>query len=435
MKTEGIYKLFKQCEGVCTDSRKTRKNSLFFALKGENFNGNKYAARAIDQGCKYAIADDPSVCDNEHIFQVDNSLEALQKLARYHRRQVNTPIIGITGSNGKTTTKELIQSVLSAKYKVYATPGNHNNHIGVPLSLLEIRDGHELAVIEMGANHPGEIADLCAIAEPDLGIITNIGQAHLEGFGNLESIARTKLGLFESVMQKDGHIFVNLAYPELAKHSQNYPHKTTYGTPAGSNKATIRSTGPELIIEITSQNNENIRINAKMTGNYNRDNYLAAFVIGQYFGLEPEAIKQKLEAYEPANMRSQLIQTAHNRILLDAYNANPTSMAAALESLKASREKHKIIILGDMLELGGESPQLHQHSLQKALECKAEQTLLVGSSFEEAAKKAGKLPNSLYSFADTQACIKHLKEANIKGAYILIKGSRKLKLEELTNYL
>jgi UDP-N-acetylmuramoyl-tripeptide--D-alanyl-D-alanine ligase len=438
MKTHELYKRFQKSKGICTDSRKATKDSLFFALKGENFDGNKYAAQAISKGCAYAIADNPDVCDGQNIMYTENTLQALQDLANHHRRELNTPIIGITGSNGKTTTKELVHTVLSAKYKTLATEGNHNNHIGVPLTLLQIEKSHELAIVEMGANHPGEIAQLCQIAEPDLGIITNIGQAHLEGFGDLDTIARTKLALFDSVMQKNGQLFVNENQSKLIRHSLDYPNKTTYAGKNSQYKGQILQASPFLHIKAITADQTAIQVKTQMTGRYNLDNYLAAIAIGAYFGLSPGQIKKRLEAYRPANMRSQLVETGSNTLLMDAYNANPTSMEAALENLSNIKADKKTAILGDMLELGNTSPGHHRKIALKAMQAGLDQLFLIGDEFQKATEG---LPDvemnkmEVINFAGTNECIAYIKIHPISGSLILIKGSRRLKLERISEHV
>ena len=350
------FELFYETSGICTDTRNIQKDCLFICLKGGNFNGNEFAEKAIEAGAKYVIADEKLFQNNDRIFLVDNSLEYLQKLANFHRKKFNFPIIGITGSNGKTTSKELIATVLSKKFNVHFTHGNLNNHIGVPLTLLQLSHSHQIAVIEMGANKFHDIQELCAIAEPTHGIITNIGMAHLEGFKSFEGVLKTKLELYDSISHSDGCIFVNNDDPIL---TENLPKNVEIETYGSDNMATITgnllSLSPFVEMNWKKSDFESDRIQTQMIGKYNFYNFLAAICIGNYFGVESSQISNAITEYSPTNNRSQIQKTSKNTLILDAYNANPTSMKSALESFALVEHTDKFVILGDMFELGKEA--------------------------------------------------------------------------------
>ena len=354
-----LYKCFTECSGVTTDSRNCPEGSMFIALKGETFNGNAFAAQALEKGCRYAVVDEEQYAgENPHILLVDNCLRTLQELANFHRRTLDTRIIGITGTNGKTTTKELIAAVLQKKYRILYTLGNLNNHIGVPLTLLRLTPDDELAVIEMGANHPGEIKTLSAIVEPDYGIITNVGKAHLEGFGSFEGVIKTKGELYEHLRYGGEHtIFIDRDNEHLNKISKGLTC-ITYGTEDEaelyvSGKAGICA--PFLTFEWRHEDRRH-KVSTHLIGSYNLKNALAAIAIGRFFNVSEKDISKALEEYIPHNNRSQLTPTADNNLIVDAYNANPTSMMAALENFRRMEVLHKMVILGDMKELGKPKP-------------------------------------------------------------------------------
>ena len=418
MEVKELYALYKQHYAICTDSRKIRNGAIFISLRGENFNGNKYALKAIQDGCSYAIIDEKEYHVNKNTILVNNALKTLQDLATYHRSQINIPLIGITGTNGKTTSKELINAVLNSELSCYATKGNLNNHIGVPLSLLEINEEHKIAIIEMGANHQKEIDFLCNIAQPTFGIITNIGSAHLEGFGSLQGVIDTKKELYEFINFNKGHLFVN-AGDELLLSLSKGISQITYGT-SGDIFGLINDITPLLSIKY---NNE--IINSHLIGDFQFDNILLAICIGNYFNLSNENIKKSIENYIPTNNRSQLVKTKKNTLILDAYNANPSSMKAMLSSFANQEYKNKLCILGDMLELGGESNKEHLDVIkltnQLELNC-----IFVGEIFHSLTKN---------SFKNKQELVKHIQGNNIHKRTILLKGSRKIGLEQLIKNL
>jgi len=418
MNIKEIYALFQQHSTVCTDSRKITNGAIFISLRGENFNGNKYALKAIQDGCSYAIVDEKEYDIHQNTILVNNALKTLQDLATYHRNQLTIPLIGITGSNGKTTSKELINAVLSSELSCYATKGNLNNHIGVPLSVLEINKKHKIAIIEMGANHQKEIEFLCNIAQPTFGVITNIGSAHLEGFGSLQGVIDTKKELYEFINYNKGHLFVN-AGDELLLSLSKGISQITYGT-SGDIFGLITEITPLLSIKY---NNE--IINSHLIGDFQFDNILLAICIGNYFNVSNENIKKSIENYIPTNNRSQLVKTKKNTLILDAYNANPSSMKAMLSSFANQQYKNKLCILGDMLELGGESNKEHLDIIkltnQLELDC-----IFVGEIFHS-------LTNN--SFKNKQELVKHIQGNNIHKRTILLKGSRGIGLEQLIKNL
>ena len=391
---------------------------MFISLRGENFNGNKYALKAIQDGCSYAIVDEKEYDIHQNTILVNNALKTLQDLATYHRNQLNIPLIGITGSNGKTTSKELINAILNSELNCYATKGNLNNHIGVPLSILEINKKHEIAIIEMGANHQKEIEFLCNIAQPTFGVITNIGSAHLEGFGSLQGVIDTKKELYEFINYNKGHLFVN-AGDELLLSLSKGISQITYGK-SGDVFGLITDTTPLLSIKY---NNE--IINSHLIGEFQFDNILLAICIGNYFNVSKENIKKSIENYIPTNNRSQLVKTKKNTLILDAYNANPSSMKAMLSSFANQQYKNKLCILGDMLELGGESNKEHLDIIkltnQLELDC-----IFVGEIFQSLTKN---------SFKNKQELVKHIQGNNIHKKTILLKGSRGIGLEQLIKNL
>ncbi|MDR0232255.1 MAG: UDP-N-acetylmuramoyl-tripeptide--D-alanyl-D-alanine ligase [Dysgonamonadaceae bacterium] len=430
MKITELYKIYKQNPVITTDTRKCVPYSMFFALKGENFDGNDYIEQALEQGCAYVVGDNPELPkNNHHIIPVKNVLHTLQELARFHRRTLQIPVIGITGTNGKTTTKELIAAVLSSKYNVLYTQGNLNNHIGVPLTLLSMTEKHDIAVIEMGANHLGEIAELAAIAEPNYGLITNVGKAHLEGFGSFENVIKTKSELYHFLGKTGGKIFINQDNPYLNAVPVD-AEKTYYGTQPGIfiRGEIVESDSPFLTLKwfIDQQGYE---VKTQLIGNYNFENVLAAAAIGTYFKVEPDKICEALTNYSPQNNRSQLLETSKNHLIVDAYNANPTSMLASLENFSKMRFSHKAVILGDMKELGKDSVSEHQKILDFIDKAQFEKVFLCGEIFSDLSK------NKYPSFPHVEQLVEDLKNENLKEYYILIKGSRGIKLEKVIDYL
>ncbi|MFH1321631.1 MAG: UDP-N-acetylmuramoyl-tripeptide--D-alanyl-D-alanine ligase [Bacteroidota bacterium] len=426
-----LYSIYLKHRLICIDSRNVQKNSIFFALKGENFNGNKFAKEAIDKGCPYVIIDEINYKKDERFIIVNNVLETLQKLALHHREQLNIPVIGITGTNGKTTTKDLIKCVLNKKYKTFATRGNLNNHIGVPLSILSISNDSEIAIIEMGANHIGEIEQLCKIAQPDHGIITNIGKAHLEGFGGEEGVINAKKELYSYLKQNKGVFFVNSDNELLIKmlKEQNITKAWQYTcfTYGASKAANYRG----KIININPvQLKWETFINTQLFGKHNFENIMAAICIGSYFKVKGSEIKQAIENYKPADNRGQIIKTKKNKVLLDAYNANPTNMAAAISNFSQIQAENKIIILGDMLELGSFGLKEHKAIIKLIKDQDFIQIILVGDNFSKA-KRSVKCTH----FADVNAAYNWLKHRNIINSFILIKGSRGIQLEKLMEVL
>lgn len=433
---EKLYSIFLQHPLVSTDTRDIKPASIFFALKGGNFNGNEFAEKALEMGCSYAVVDEQCSGINERLILVADVLKTLQQLANFHRKQLNIPVIGITGSNGKTTSKELINAVLSKKNKVLATIGNLNNHIGVPLTLLRITKEHEIAIIEMGANHQGEIAELCSIAEPDFGIITNIGKAHLEGFGGLEGVKKGKGELYTFIQENKGKLFVH-GDDEVLMELAGSNEKITYGT----NKlydivGSMIETKDEFISFqwATRYNAANIKksenISTQLVGTYNYYNLLCAACVGNYFKVEDEIINQALREYTPSNNRSQLFKTKNNILILDYYNANPSSMCLAIENFASLNHPNKMVILGDMLELGSESEKEHDAIVNLLQQKNLSNVLLVGPLFIAAGSKVG-----AKTFSTSDDAVQYLKQHQIKDATILIKGSRGIKLEKVVEVL
>ena len=424
MSIEEIYKLFKKHPQISTDSRNVVPGALFFALKGENFNGNSYAAAALNDGAAYAVIDEsPLKADNRFIL-VEDVLSTLQQLARYHRLELGIPIIAITGTNGKTTTKELITAVLVKKFSVTATKGNLNNHIGVPLTLLAMDTSTQLGVVEMGANHPGEIAALCSIALPDFGLITNVGKAHLEGFGSFEGVKKTKAELYRFIQERGGKIFRNTVNPhlkEMAEDAETIGYRTNR---EGSGiEGEIVNSSPILVFKAKFPKGW-LYIKTNLAGGYNLENAMAALCVGDYFGVDPLDISHALEAYIPSNNRSQFIQTAGNQILMDAYNANPSSMEAALDNFSTFDAPLKGVILGDMFELGESSGEEHQKIADKLAGMNLSLVLLSGKEFS----RCHVVPN-IRIFENNELLINYLEDLNPKGYLFLIKGSRGMKLE------
>ncbi len=425
-KIEQLYQYFLNSSGVTTDTREEVKNKIFFALSGENFDGNKFAGQAIEKGAHIAVVDNPKIQENDNYFKVESVLETLQQLALFHRKQLDIPVIGITGTNGKTTTKELIASVLSSKYNIIATRGNLNNHIGVPLTLLRITKKTDVAIVEMGANHKGEIAFLTNIALPTHGLITNIGKAHLEGFGNYEGVIKTKNELFEFIKTNSGTVFVNADDPLLMELSKEI-HRYTYGKNHAEVAGNLIHHVPFLSVKINSGENS-YEISSKLYGSYNFPNILAAVAAGNFFGVPPKNIQESIENYVPKNNRSQLIQTDFNTIILDAYNANPVSLSAAIKSFQKAGFKNPYLIIGDMFELGKAAPVEHQKIVYILAEAGFNDVILAGKEFYQT-------NHSFKSFIQTTEVINYLKKFPVRNKTILIKGSNGMNLNSITKYL
>lgn len=429
---ETLYRLFRSGKGVTTDSRNCPAGSLFIALKGDTFDGNAFAGKALEAGCTYAVIDNADYArpNDSRYLLVDNCLQTLQQLAKKHRRTLGIPVVGITGTNGKTTTKELIAAVLSEHLNVLYTQGNLNNHIGVPLTLLNLRPEHQIAVIEMGASHPGDIKELVEIAEPDYGLITNVGKAHLQGFGSFEGVVRTKGELYDYLRRKDGcTIFLHdddAQLKAIAKGLQavlygSRPGLYVSGHPTGSS--------PFLAFDWQGAGQTAVQhVQTQLIGAYNLPNALAAITIGRYFGIGPARINHALETYVPRNNRSQLKRTGNNTLIIDAYNANPTSMKAALDNFKAMQADNKMLILGDMRELGAESIEEHARIVEYLKENGFGNVKLVGNEF---ASTGTDYP----CYPDVQALIDELKDNKPTGQTILIKGSNSMKLYSVADYL
>lgn len=431
-----LYSIFLKHPIICTDSRVCPENSIFFALKGDNFNANAFALSALEKGCSYALVDEAEYAIDDRFILVEDVLATLQELATYHRKKLGTTILGITGTNGKTTTKELIAAVLREKYNVLFTQGNLNNHIGVPLTLLKLNSSHEIAVIEMGANHPGEIKQLAEIACPDYGIITNVGKAHLEGFGSFEGVKQTKKELYDYIFVNGKEIFINKDNADLNEMAGAAGFKTIdrvnkYSLDINNDCFTcggIKSCSPFLNMECTIDTAETITINTQLIGAYNAENVLAAVAIGHYFEVENNSIKQGLENYVPQNNRSQLTITESNKLVVDAYNANPTSLRAAILNFAQMDIENKTLIIGDMLELGEQSKVEHQNIIDLLQQNKFHNVLLVGKEFSETM-------NSFHCFVDVTELLKHIEKQPIKNHFVLIKGSRGIKLEKVISAL
>ncbi len=426
---ENIYQLFRKFPRISTDSRKVVNKSIFFALKGDRFNGNKFAGNAIKSGAAYAIIDEKEYVSSEKTVLVKNVLRTLTDLANLHRRKLGIPILSITGTNGKTTTKELVAEVMSQKFKVSFTEGNFNNHIGVPLTLLKMNASTQFGVVEMGANHPGEIAELCTIADPDFGIITNIGKAHLEGFGGLEGVKKTKSELYKFLRTKDAPIFVHSDNPVLVDLLGEYRNIITYGRKNADLTGELLPSPPFVHVK-TNFKKGALYLNTKLIGNYNFENILAAACIGNYFNIDPLKIQQALKEYQPRNNRSQLIEKGNVKIILDAYNANPTSMKESITSFLSNYSANNTLILGDMLELGDFAYQEHLAIVELIRTLNAESVFLVGPNFSEIGKKFG-----FKTFQDVTDLTVFIKKKPIKNGNILIKGSRGIQLEKVVKFI
>ncbi|MCC8019290.1 MAG: Mur ligase domain-containing protein [Rikenellaceae bacterium] len=405
----GLYKIYERSPGVCTDSRAVKEGELFFALKGENFDGNRYAADALAKGASFAVVDDPSVAAGERYIVVDDALAVLQHLATYHRRVLGIPVLAITGTNGKTTTKELMAKVLGRRFRVAATEGNLNNHIGVPLTLLSIPAGTEFAIIEMGASGRGEIGLLCSIAQPDFGLITNIGRAHLEGFGSQEGVRKAKGELYDYLASHKGLAFYCMDDDVLSA--------------MVSDRASLLSKGYRGAVADGIQ--------TRLHGDYNKYNIAAAAAVGDYFGVTRRQVADAVWDYVPGNKRSQVVETGRNTVLLDCYNANPSSMSAAIENLASLQDGNlKAAILGDMLELGRYSQDEHMAVISQLASEHIREVYLVGDNFRSVAEGTG-----LKVFPDTDALKNHLRKSPLRDYTVLIKGSRAVGLEKIVDSL
>ncbi len=425
---EELYKIFLQNPVICTDTRNIAPGSLFFALRGDNFNANLFAEDALKKGCSYAIIDEKINYTHPNLIQVKDVLSTLQNLAKFHRNKLNIPVIGITGTNGKTTTKELINIVLSKKFDVIATRGNLNNHIGVPITILSIKRETGIAIIEMGANHPGEIKTLCEIARPNFGIITNIGKAHLEGFGSFQGVIDTKNELYQYIRNFQGEIFINADNSLLSQLSIEMK-RIFYGTDTKLFSASrIVASNPFLEIEFFNKGKWEL-VKSNLVGAYNFENINAAFCIGRHFAVPINKIKEALEEYQPSNNRSQVIRTAKNTIIMDAYNANPSSMEAALENFSKTDLPAKVLLLGDMRELGSEAEKEHLKIIHLIEKNQFKEVILVGDIF---CSIAGKKFNC---FQTSLQAASWLEENPVTDKSILIKGSRGIQLEKILKTL
>ena len=423
-----LYNYFLSTGKVSTDTRNDVSGSIFFALSGANFNGNEHAKYALENGAILAVIDQKEHDLGAKYFLVKDSLKTLQDLARLHRSKMKCQVIGITGSNGKTTTKELIANVLSTERKINFTKGNLNNHIGVPLTILSIESDTEIAVVEMGANHKGEIALLCDIAQPEFGIITNIGKAHLEGFGSFDGVKEAKSELYYFLKSSNGTVFANQNDPLLMDLSQELK-RITYGSNSKLFKAEIKKSKPFLNISWRF-NSHNYLCSTKLFGRYNADNIYAAIATGLYFGISPENINNAIANYQPDNNRSQLLKTETNLLIMDSYNANPVSMSGAIENFIEYQPNNPWLILGDMFELGETSLEEHEKIIDLLKKCHFENVLLVGKDFFKIRSN-----NSFESFSNLQEADNYLAEHPIRDAEILVKGSRGIELEKLLKYL
>ncbi|CCH55912.1 UDP-N-acetylmuramoylalanyl-D-glutamyl-2, 6-diaminopimelate/ D-alanyl-D-alanyl ligase [Fibrisoma limi BUZ 3] len=425
---DDVYHKFLECSGVSTDTRAITANCLFVALRGDTFDGNQFAEQALASGARYALVDDPDVAARHptRFLLVGNSLAALQDLARRHRQTITIPVIGLTGSNGKTTTKELIAAVLSKNYKTYATRGNLNNHIGVPLTVLAINEQYELAVVEMGANHQQEIELLCSIAQPTHGLITNVGKAHLEGFGGIEGVRKGKGELFDFLAASGGTVFVNAQDPTLMDmfYQRSFADVVLYRQ---DNLPTLIQETPVVIY----RDADNHEITTHLPGRYNFENMAAALAIGRAFGVTPEEANRAVADYNPTNNRSQVITKGSNTVLLDAYNANPSSMAAAIRQFMAMPAQRKVVILGDMYELGAESPAEHAALGDLIAQGRFDTVVLAGQDMKYA---LGALPKAYY-FPDKFSLHNWLIDHPMTNTHILVKGSRGMSLETVLPFL
>ncbi len=434
MTTTELYQIYLKHRNICTDTRKITKSCLFFALKGENFDANTFASKAIEAGAAFAIIDDERYANSDKCILVEDVLCALQELSVFHRKQLKIPVIGITGTNGKTTTKELIRSVLSQHCRTFATEGNLNNHIGVPLSVLAIGDDCDIAIIEMGANHQKEIAFLCSLAQPGYGLITNVGKAHLEGFGGVEGVKMGKGELYEYLAKTNGTVFINTDNPTLVDMSRDREVIKVVGYGKGATNFVsggLKELSPFLTIEWQLKGREDAVFTAEsnLPGTYNFENILAAICIGSFFKLSTEQINQGIKAYQPKNNRSQILKTENNTLICDYYNANPSSMVVALDNLHEVPAENKVIILGDMFELGLDSSLEHRSIVEKVMEITASRKIFIGEEFYKLKDKSAEF------YRTTSEASLAIQKTPPKGSTILLKGSRGMKLEDLISNL
>lgn len=426
---ETLYQLFKKSAGVCTDTRKLTPDSIFFALKGANFNGNQFALTALQQGAKMVVIDEAQNLPTEYeskVMLVPDALKALQEVAKRHRKALNVPIIAVCGSNGKTTTKELIACVLSKKFKTFATQGNLNNHIGVPLSLLQMPEGTEMAVIEMGANHLGETARLCEIAEPDMGIITNNGLDHLEGFGNIEGVRQANGELYDYLVGKAGKVFFNTAEESLQLMREKLQSIITY--PQTGDFCEVQKLDSPLYLKVAMQGQE---AQTQLFGFYNFANVATALCVGKYLGVPDAQALDAVTHYVPTNNRSQVVKRGTNTIFLDAYNANPSSVEAALLNFKQVKNLYKVVILGDMLELGEASQSEHERIGEVLSSMRLTAKVLYGKEMRHALKNN----QDAYYFGDKFSLHNWVQDRKFQNTFILIKGSRGVSLETLVQFI
>jgi len=430
MKTDQLYEFFKESSGISTDSRTISKGQIFFALWGEKYNGNKYASEALEKGASCAVIDDP-LFESEKTILVDDCLFELQALATHHRKQMNIPVIAITGTNGKTTTKELLSAILARKFKVYSTKGNLNNHIGVPVTILSAPAGTEMMIIEMGANHIGEIRTLCLIARPDYGIITNIGTAHIEGFGSADGVIKAKTELYEYLRKVNGIALYNDKDHLLTeKIFKNVNRAVPFSDPTGI-ELLVKQVPSDLKLALTATyQHRTFEIKTNFFGNYNLENIKAAIATGLFFEIDMKDIAEAIENYQPANNRSQIKVTRNNTLICDSYNANPTSMHVVLQSFNAIQTGQKLVILGDMLELGDKAEEEHAKLLDDLKSQKIENAFLVGPVFQKVSSGKG-----FRAFPDAISLVEFLKNKPVKGSTILIKGSRGMGLEKIYDLL
>jgi len=420
---EQLHQIYKLHPSVQTDTRKLRKGDIFFALKGPNFNANDFALQALEQGAAYAVIDEMIDSKDERLIKVDDALDTLQQLAKYHRQQFMVPFIAITGSNGKTTTKELVHAVLSSRYKTYTTQGNLNNHIGVPLTILSVQQDADFAVIEMGANHQKEIESYCTYTLPSHGIITNCGKAHLEGFGGMEGVRKGKGELFDFLRANKGVAFVDNDYDYLNSMSKGIHSIYTYGTTNADIIGHVKKSAPFVEIFISKGINVG-SVQTQLVGDYNLPNILCAIAVGKYFNVPEEKIKAAIENYIPSNSRSQMIDRGSNKIILDAYNANPSSMKLAIENFAKLPAKNKILLLGAMMELGDESIQEHEALIELIQQYKWEKVVLVGGDFK-------KIKHPFIYFDQSTQAKQWFLQQHFENAYFLVKGSRSMQMEKV----
>ncbi|WP_225037041.1 UDP-N-acetylmuramoyl-tripeptide--D-alanyl-D-alanine ligase [Winogradskyella sp. SM1960] len=426
MNSEELYQKFKTCSSISTDTRKLQQDCMYFALKGDNFDGNKFVSKAFDAGAKFCVVDNKAAVINNSCIYVKDVLATLQNLATYHRNVIKIPIISLTGSNGKTTTKELINAVLATTYKVKATIGNLNNHIGVPLTLLRFTDDLDFGIVEMGANHQKEIDFLCGIAQPDYGLITNFGKAHLEGFGSVEGVVKAKSELYDYITQNDKTAFVNTDDEKQVQQIGTYSKTVTFGSNLNNDcTITFKSANPYVTLSYNDTH-----IESQLIGDYNYGNIAVAIAIGQQFNVTTENIKRAITSYQPDNNRSEIIKKESTTIILDAYNANPTSMLAALKNIEQLNAENKHLFLGDMFELGTETETEHQAIVDFIESNFNKNVYIIGKHFYKTTTK-----DSTHKFNSFEDLKPHLKTLGLNNTTVLIKGSRGMALERILDYI